>query len=306
MNSKVQSFVCLSALLVSVFVVAFISGGDPPATVEPGHTWATRATHPSASESTVAAPQESVRIATLDEVLVLAEQILDVLRSDVDDYTATLVKRERIHGRLGSESRMQVKVRNPTRVGEQEKGLAVYLRFEEPGSASGREVIWVENENNSRLVSHEGGLKNIMRMTLAPDSSLAMLGNKYPITEIGLVRLVEKLIEKAKSELGSASGDLTECRVEIIDNQLVGDRPCRLIQVIQPREGRGLDFHIAHIFVDMERMIPLRYAAFLWPKDPSEAPPLEEEYTYLDVELNVGLADKDFDPDNPAYQFPSF
>ena len=35
-----------------------------------------------------------------------------------------------------------------------------------------------------------------------------------------------------------------------------------------------------------------------WPETPGGEPPLEEEYTYLDVELNVGLKDSDFDPDN--------
>lgn len=33
-------------------------------------------------------------------------------------------------------------------------------------------------------------------------------------------------------------------------------------------------------------------------------PVLEEEYTYMDVKLNVGLTDEDFDPDNKTYQFP--
>ena len=31
---------------------------------------------------------------------------------------------------------------------------------------------------------------------------------------------------------------------------------------------------------------------------------LLEEYTYVDVQLNVGLIDADFDPDNPRYDFP--
>ncbi|MGN6136394.1 MAG: DUF1571 domain-containing protein, partial [Aureliella sp.] len=37
--------------------------------------------------------------------------------------------------------------------------------------------------------------------------------------------------------------------------------------------------------------------------EPGDPPPLEEEYTYLDVQLNVGLKDIDFDPENPAYNF---
>ncbi len=64
------------------------------------------------------------------------------------------------------------------------------------------------------------------------------------------------------------------------------------------------DFHIARIYLDTNLRIPVRYEAFLWPIKPNEEPPLEEQYSYSDVKLNVGLQDDDFDPENKAYQFP--
>ena len=128
---------------------------------------------------------------------------------------------------------------------------------------------------------------------------LAMMDNKYPITEIGLTRLVEKLIEK-----GERDRLVGPCEVQVLEDQHVGDRTCRLIQVTHPKPDPRYDFHIAQIFIDSERMIPLRYAAFLWPKEPGGEPLLEEEYTYLDVKLNVGLTDADFDPNNKAYNYP--
>lgn len=240
------------------------------------------------SEGTVTAP-------TIPELIEFAEELLAHMRSHVVDYRGTLIKRERIQGVLGGEVRMQFKVRNP----QPQRGLAAYLKFESPSSTRGREVIWVENENENKLTVHEGGFKNLLRMQLAPESTLAMLGNKYPITEIGLLRLGEKLIEKCQHEV-----DLENCRVEIFDGQQVGGQPCRLIQVTQPESAEGSEFYIAQVFVDMQRMVPLRYAAFQWPEAPGDEPPLEEEYTYLDLELNVGLSDADFDPDNPDYQFP--
>ena len=85
---------------------------------------------------------------------------------------------------------------------------------------------------------------------------------------------------------------------------MVGDRACRLSQVTQPKSVPGADFYIVQVFLDTERQIPLRYAAFLWPQRPGDPPPLEEEYTYLDVELNVGLSEADFDPDNSEYNYP--
>ncbi len=234
----------------------------------------------------------------LDPLLAYAREIREHLESQVADYTATMVKRERINGRLGSEARMLLKVRNRRVEAADAVPLSCYIKFVEPASTRDREVIWVEGRNDNRLISHEGGFLNLKRFELEPSGTLAMLGNKYPITEIGLVRLVEKLIEK-----GERDRQLGDCQVEIVDGQSVGGRACRLLQVTHPQPDAGFDFHIAQIFVDVERQIPLRYAAFLWPQ-PGEEPPLEEEYMYLDVQLNVGLTDEDFDPENAAYRFP--
>jgi hypothetical protein len=51
-------------------------------------------------------------------------------------------------------------------------------------------------------------------------------------------------------------------------------------------------------------MIPLRYAAYDWPASAGKEPPLEEEYTYTNVEINVGLTAEDFNPKNRSYNYP--
>ncbi|MEC8305160.1 MAG: DUF1571 domain-containing protein, partial [Planctomycetota bacterium] len=63
-------------------------------------------------------------------------------------------------------------------------------------------------------------------------------------------------------------------------------------------------FHIAKVHIDNELRIPIRYAAYSWPRRPGGNPVLEEEYTYKNVKLNVKLSDEDFNPDNPGYKFP--
>jgi hypothetical protein len=238
---------------------------------------------------------------TLTELLTQAQQMLQHMRLHVRDYTATLVKQERISGKLAPEARMLLKIRNPAAASSSrsETGVAAYLKFTAPKNMQGREVIWVDRGLGSKLVAHETGFLNLMRVELDPQGTLAMLGNKYPITEIGLMRLLEKLIEKIDRGV-----DLSRCTIEIRDNQQVGDRSCRLVQVTQPRSVPGADFCIAQVFLDLERQVPLRYAAFLWPEREGDPPLLEEEYTYLDLQLNVGLGDADFDPDNAAYDFP--
>ena len=211
-----------------------------------------------------------------------------------------MIKRERIKGVLGGEVQMEFKIRaSREQDGERLRALSVYLKFLEPKSARGREVIWAEGTNSNKLTGHEGGFLNLLRVELEPTGMLAMMDNKYPITDIGLTKLVEKLIEK-----GERDRQLGPCEVQIVEDQRVGDRVCRLVQVTHPQPDPRFDFHIAQIFIDTERLIPLRYAAFMWPKEPGGEPLLEEEYTYLDVKLNVGLTDTDFDPNNPAYNYP--
>jgi outer membrane lipoprotein-sorting protein len=72
---------------------------------------------------------------------------------------------------------------------------------------------------------------------------------------------------------------------------------------VHPNYHASLDFHLARVFLDDELKMPIRYEAYGWPESPGAKPPLLEEYTYMDIKVNVGLADTDFDPSNPKYRF---
>ncbi len=301
----IQRAVALGLLIVIVALAVWIFKPKRDSNEPSAASSAVSASRPITSSTTQASklsevgPVESDH--PLDPVLAMAREALLHMQQDVADYRGKLIKRERISGILGAEVQMEFKIRTRREASANEpaRPLAAYLKFLEPWSARGREVIWIEGENDNKLIGHEGGFKNLLRVELEPTGMLAMLDNKYPITEIGLTKLVEKLIEK-----GERDREVGPCEVQIIEGQTVGDRECRLIQVTHPEPDKRFDFHIAQIFIDTERMIPLRYAAFLWAEEEGAEPPLEEEYTYLNVELNVGLTDKDFDPENPAYKYP--
>ncbi|GAB5406979.1 MAG: DUF1571 domain-containing protein [Aureliella sp.] len=235
----------------------------------------------------------------LDPLLEMARELLVSFNANVRDYSATMVKRERIAGVLGAESKIELKIRCRDSEKDPPVSLAVYMQFLEPRSSAGREVIWGEDLHEGKIVTHEGGFKNWKTLHLDPDGMLAMLGNKYSITQVGLRRLIEKLVEK-----GTEDREVGPCVVNTITGQHVGDRACTLYQIVHPEKDERFDFHIAQIFVDDELSIPLRYAAYLWPDSEGGDPPLEEEYTYLNVKLNIGLTDKDFDPENEEYKYP--
>ncbi len=225
--------------------------------------------------------------------LELAEKVLENIQENVHDYTATVIKQERIGGELSPEQVCFVKIRN--------KPFSVYMRFLSPPDLVGREVIYVDGANGGNIVAHGTGVQALLgAVKVAPKGPLAMLGQRYPITELGIENLTRRLIE-----VGHHDEQYGETYVWQNDDAKVGDRPCISLTVMHPVKHSGFIFHIARIFVDKELMVPLHYEAYDWPKAEGEPPQLLERYTYANLKLNAGLTDADFDPSNPEYHFGS-
>jgi len=212
--------------------------------------------------------------------------------SEIHDYSCTMVKRERIDGTLGEHEYLFVKVRH--------EPFSVYTYFLGPPALKGQEAIYVAGRNGGKLQGHPTGLKKrlIGTVSLNPTSMLAMVGNRYPITEMGLKRLTERLIE-----VGEQDAQYGECDVQVIPEAKINDRMCTCIQVVHPVPRRNFTFHLARIYVDNEYNLPTRYEAYDWPRQPGGTPELIEEYTYLNIKMNNGFTDQDFDIHNPAYSF---
>lgn len=239
----------------------------------------------------------------LDRALAMAEEALKHCRENIDDYTALLVKRERIDGTLGPHEYMAAKIRNRKMAdGKLAQPLSVYLNFLKPSSVKGREVIYVENQNDGKMVAHEGGFKGrfLPTVTIPPDGMLAMRGQRYPMTEIGIENLILKLIER-----GETARKYPDVTCEFRKNARVKDRACTVLQVTQPTRRPELDFYKAQIFIDSELNVPIRYVAYDWPRSKGDALQVIEEYNYLNLKTNVGLTAADFDPYNDAYNFYS-
>ena len=220
-----------------------------------------------------------------------ARQSLEQI-AHIQDYSATLVKRERIDGELLEHEYMFVKVRH--------QPFSVYLYFLAPAKFKGQECLWVEGKNNGNLMAHPNGLKArlIGTVSLRPDSMIAMQGNRYPVTQLGIKRLTERLIEVGQNDLRFG-----ECQVKTLAGAKINNRDSTCYEVVHPTPRKEFLYHIARIFVDTELNIPVRFEAYDWPTQPGGEPPLIEEYTYLNVKLNNGFTDADFDPANPKYQF---
>lgn len=238
----------------------------------------------------------------LDPALRLAYDALDHMENNLVDYTATLVKRERVEGVLLDHEYMFVKVRHEKK--DANGGIlvpfSVYLKFVGPRAIKGREVMWVRGENEGKLVAHEGRgpLRVFGSVWLKPEGPIAMRGQRYPITEIGVKTLAVRLIEK-----GERDAKQPPCEVNFYYNAVVDGRKCTCLEVKHKEKCDPFDFCRARVFVDDELKIPIRYAAWVWPREPGGKPVLIEEYTYTKIKVNPGLKDIDFDEKNSEYGF---
>ena len=103
-----------------------------------------------------------------------ARQGLQRIQNEVRDYSCVLVKRERIDGRLMPREMMTVKVRHEQLEGDRVVvPFSVYLRFSDPEEVEGREVLYVEAQNDGKMIVRKGG-RRLANLTLAvsPDSPL--------------------------------------------------------------------------------------------------------------------------------------
>ncbi len=224
----------------------------------------------------------------LQPAIRLAQSSLTKLES-IKDYEATLLKRERVDGRL-VEHTMHVKFR--------EQPFSVYLKFGEP--YAGREILYVEGQNAGKMWAHEGsGLRALVgTVSLDPHGSEAMNENRYPIMTIGMRKLLEKIIEQWKLE-----SEYGEIDVKLYPDAKLRGRPCMVVEASHPRPRRQFKFHKTRLYIDDETRLPVRAEQYGFPTAAESDPPVDEFYDYGNLRTNVGLKDGDFDRENPSYSF---
>jgi hypothetical protein len=244
------------------------------------------------SNANAGVAQAATGMHPLQPALDLAQQGLAKINANIRDYSCTIVKRERIDGKLGEHEYMFAKIRS--------QPFSVYLYFLGPDSVKGQEVIYVAGHNDGNMLAHAGsGVRAMVgTVSLKPQSMLAMTGNRYPITEIGVENLAKRLVEVAEHDK-----QFGECDVNFYPNAKVNGRICTCVQVSHPVPRRNFRFHLARVFIDDELTVPIRYEAYDWPQEAGGQPVLLEEYTYMNVKTNNGFTDADFDPKNTAYKF---
>jgi hypothetical protein len=230
-------------------------------------------------------PKEMDALARRDGLALLEESVRWYERT-VTDYTCTFTKQERIDETLTKTETTFLKFR--------EKPFSVYLKWSEP--SNGQEVIFVQGRYDEKAVVHPSGLLGLIlrKVSIDPGGKLAMRHSRRPITFAGLGNMLRLTIGQCKA--AQAKGDL------VLEYQGVREeagRPAYVLHRILP-DGKGYPCHQLFIFIDQEFLLPVRTEAYLWDGR------LLNNYRYTDLNLNPGLTDEDFNPENREYSYRVF
>ncbi len=219
------------------------------------------------------------------------------LRDTVADFRCRVIKRERVNGPLQEYFYLDMWVREESRAGSQvATPLAVYMEFLGPSSLAGRRVLFVEGQNDGKILARKGGSRfEYVVTSIDPNGENARSESLLPITQSGFTPMLAALITVLERHAAADPGG-TNTVVERIEGAKLDDRPCYALRITHPKKQSGFDFHTATIFIDAELRVPARIEKYDWPTPTDEAAPLIAEYNYTNVELNLGLTEQMFDP----------
>ncbi len=204
------------------------------------------------------------------------------------DFRGVLHKQERLAGVLCEPEELSVLMRREPR--------SVYLRWE---GAAGRELLWRLGHDDGKLLLHPGGWKGRLTpmLKIEPSHQLVKALTRRPLEEIGLWSMGLEL-EKRRAGL-----DRPGLSISTTDCTGPDGRECHSFHFLDRDRDEARPEHITVVFVDRHWRIAVGCEVYGWPEEGETEPPLLEAYFYSQIEFNVGLSDRDFDPANPAYGF---
>jgi hypothetical protein len=229
-----------------------------------------------AAAETDAPPQVRELITRLDS----ARNFLQSTRG----YAAKFTQQVHKDGRLLDPEEFEIKV--------QHEPFAVFMEWEKDG----QQALFVEGENDNKLLVHPtrgfGRLRKVW--ILEPDSGLAMRGSRRPVTEIGLLNLVDLLLGFHREHLLCS-----KCVTQPAD---VGDSGSTQYTLTFNGPHENPYYARTDLWLCNERHVPLRIENYFWTDD-NRVGSLLESYHYTDICVDECVAEADFDRNNEDYKF---
>lgn len=217
------------------------------------------------------------RLAKKDPIAFLEECIRRYDR-EVEGYTATLMKQERIEGRLERREIIKVWFR--------EKPFSVRMKWQE-GARKASATLYVKGENRDQLLVRPAGVFSVAGIvTRDPNGSDAKKGGRYPLTEFGIKIGTQRTLASWKR-----AREANALHVEYLGVKEVkeaGNRPCWVLRRSDYPKPEDDGITQLTLYVDKESW--LQVGSIL----KGEEDRLIGEYFFRDIKLN---------PDFPAGTF---
>ena len=216
------------------------------------------------------------KLARTDHVALL-EQCLARYEGRIQNYTCTLVKQERLGGRLNEEQEIAVKFLDAP--------FSVAMKWTR-NAPIGDQVLYVEGKyNNHMLVKPKGLLGALVGTVLRkPDGADAMKNTLRPVNLFGFKRGLQSLLDVYA--LARRRGEGKESFGGHCD---VAGRPALLLVRDLPNRPE-YPAKRTNIYVDAEYMLPICIEGYDWDDQ------LACRYVYKDIRINVDLDSDDFTP----------
>ena len=199
----------------------------------------------------------------------------------VDDYTAIFYKQERVNGSVLPREKILLKFKKP---------FKIYMKWLPSSPHAGREALYVGGANGGKVIGHEGGLIGFITLHMKPTGAIAMRGNRHPITDVGIGRLIDIVEYNFKR-----AGEKGVLRLESLGEAEVYGRKTRHIAMEMPESGYYAPK--MEIWVDEGLRLPIKIEVF-GPKGR-----FLEGYGYSGLKINPGLKDTEFTEGYKGYHF---
>ena len=214
----------------------------------------------------------------LPKVMAAARTALAAAR----DYTATMVRRERVKGVLLPEQACSLGVRT--------KPAAVVVTVTAPKASAGSSTSFLATRSTSMVRHRPAGSDGAMpSKTLPADDPAAMAGARHPVTGYGLAAVLDRVEAVLRTQqlqhrpTQVLVGDFTFAgkpvtRFEVFADRPTADGPRRLV-----------------LCLDAATKLPVRYEAYGTVTPTAPGGEVLEVVSFLATKLNVGLGDVVFE-----------
>ncbi|RJO73039.1 MAG: DUF1571 domain-containing protein [Myxococcales bacterium] len=225
-----------------------------------------------------------------DDPMAKAQRLVGEMQAAVgrvSDFTANFYKKEYKKGQLPQEIAF-MKWRNKPRT--------VYMKWIGVEKKN-QEIIWGEGKNDGKIHAHKGSFPDLT-VNLGTNDWMAMKDNRHPITDSGFPHTVGLIAKDMK--LAQQHPDWKVSVKDLGTMKVYG--AASACYEAETDKAAHPEFYGYKALICMHNALKLPTKVQIWDKEDGKVR-LVEDYGYENIKVNVGLSEKDFDPENKEYNF---